>query len=459
MKSILFLVLVMVLVWGLSGSAAQYQVIDLGEQGSFWGELWRPLHLNDQGVVCGTAPSETNQWVAFSWRQGGGFSYVPADSGWAGWSSGINNSGVVAGTMEQLGVYLDRAFSWTANDPIYLKPYSFKMKSASAMGINEAGVIAGYAEEPMTTNSAIAVVWTDPDNTQVLPTPIPRLYLSDTFNLVTAINNKNQVVGYSGSGDTRRGFIWTMGDTAAQELGLLAGTVSTVPTGINDAAVVVGYSVDAGYHEMAFIWQNETIAALPMIGEGSKALGLNEKKEIVGTYIKGEQSYACLWAEGVPYNLNELAAEAGWVLQEAQDINESGWIVGTGTNPQGEAFHGYLLIPQQGGDVLETEIALAPSHFNLNSNVPRITCTIWAPAGYTIADIHLNSIRLNGTIAAVRTFLNEAESTVTAQFKASQVRPLLISDEVELAISGELTDQNLFQGTGTIRVMDKGKKK
>jgi hypothetical protein len=146
-------------------------------------------------------------------------------------------------------------------------------------------------------------------------------------------------------------------------------------------------------------------------------------------------------------------------LQEAQDINESGWIVGTGTNPQGEAFHGYLLIPQQGGDVLETEIARAPSHFNLNSKVPRITCTIWAPAGYTIADIHLNSIRLNGTIAAVRTCLNEAESTVTAQFKASQVRPLLISDEVELAISGELTDQNLFQGTGTIRVMDKGKKK
>lgn len=452
MKGKIFLALLMVLSWGLAGSAAQYQVIDLGEQGTFWGELWGPLHLNDPGVVCGTAPAETSQWVAFSWSQVGDFTYAPISEG-ASWSSGINNSGAVVGTVELPGGYLGNAFCWTETGVVYMPKYSFKLNSTSAMGINEAGVIAGYAENLTSPGLAAAVVWQD----GIAAATIPMLEGS-VFNLATAINNQNQVVGYSGSGDTRRGFIWTMGDLAAQELGLVGGTVSTVPTGINDAAVVVGYSVDAGYQEQAFIWQNGAMAVLPMIGEQSKALGLNEKKEIVGTYREGERSYACLWADGVPYNLNELAA-AGWVLQEAQDINESGWIVGTGTNPQGEAYHGYLLIPQQGGEVLKTEIALAPSHFNLNSNAPWITCTIWAPAGYTIADIALSSIRLNGTIAAVRAFLNEAEGTVTAQFDAAKVRPLLVSDEVELAISGELADQNLFQGTGTIRVMDKGKKK
>lgn len=456
MKSILFLTLAVILVWGLSGSAAQYQVVDLGEQGTLYGYfLWRPLRLNDQGVVCGTALSaETNQFVAFSWSQGGDFTYAPISTG-ASWSSVINNSGVVVGTVEK-NYSEASAFYWDQNTEVSYLSVTGNI-CTQANGVNENQVIAGwYATKLSMSNYATAVVWSGSESW-----PIPRLNLTakDDFNLALAINNKNQVVGYSGSGETRRGFIWTMGDISAQDLGLLAGTVSTVPTGINDAAVVVGYSVDAGYQEMAFIWQNGAIAALPMIGEGSKALGLNEKKEIVGTYIKGEQSYACLWAEGVPYNLNELVAEAGWVLQEAQDINESGWIVGTGTNPQGEAFHGYLLIPQQGGEVLEAEITLAPGHFNLNSNAPWITCTIWAPAGYTIADIHLNSIRLNGSISAVRCHWNELENTVVAQFKASQVRPLLISDEVELAISGELADQNLFQGTGTILVMDKGKKK
>lgn len=454
MKSILFLTLAVVLVWGLSGSAAQYQVIDLGEQGTLYGYfLWRPLHLNDQGVVCGTAPSETNQFVGFRWSQETGCTLAPISEG-ASWSSGINNSGVVVGTVQK-NDFEASAFYWDQNTEALYLSVTGKI-CTQATDINENQVIAGwYATNLSMSNYATAVVWSGSE-----AWPIPRLNLvsTDQFNLATAINNKNQVVGYSGRGDTRRGFIWTMGDISAQDLGLLGGTVSTVPAGINDAGVVVGYSVDAGYQEKAFIWQNGAIAALPMIGEGGKALGLNEKKEIVGTYIESGQSYACLWAEGVPYNLNEVAAEAGWVLQEAQDINESGWIVGTGTNPQGEAFHGYLLIPQQGGEVLEAEIALAPGHLNLNSNAPWITCTIWAPAGYTIADIRLSSIRLNGTIAAVRTFLNEAENTVTAQFAVSQVRPLLISDEVELAISGELADQNQFQGTGTILVMDKAKK-
>jgi len=45
-------------------------------------------------------------------------------------------------------------------------------------------------------------------------------------------------------------------------------------------------------------------------------------------------------------DLNTLIDPAsGWTLLEARDINNSGWIVGHGFNPQGE-YHAFLLVPE-----------------------------------------------------------------------------------------------------------------
>jgi hypothetical protein len=45
-------------------------------------------------------------------------------------------------------------------------------------------------------------------------------------------------------------------------------------------------------------------------------------------------------------DLNTLIDPAGgWTLVSAYDMNASGWIVGKGTNPQGEK-HAFLLVPE-----------------------------------------------------------------------------------------------------------------
>jgi probable HAF family extracellular repeat protein len=445
MKRSILSVLTIVLACGSFSAAATYQVIDLGELGTFFGDLWRPLQINDNGEVCGTAPSDM-YFIAFLWDQDNGITYAPTSDGAVSWSSGINNSTVLIGA-ESYG-FSATAFYWDENMLMYLDSLP-GLDSAEATGINEAGEISGYVEDPQLPGIAKAVIWIADEIVT-----IPRLDPTHQFNLANAINNNTQVVGYSGYSDTKLGFLWSGGQL--QDLGLIENTTSTVPTAINDAAKIVGYAVNPANQKLAFLWQNDTIAPLETIGQESKALGLNEELEIVGSYTENSLSYACIWINGALNDLNTMIEQNGWTLREAQDINEDGWIVGIGTNPDGLANHGFLLISQE-QETLEAEIDIDPDSFNLQSNIKWLTCSIWPPEGYTIYDIDLDSIQLNGSIAPDKVNINEWEQKVVAKFPAADVRPLLAPDETELTIIGELNDGQLFQGADIIKVKAKNK--
>ncbi len=88
-----------------------------------------------------------------------------------------------------------------------------------------------------------------------------------------------------------------------------------------------------------------------------------------------------------------------------------------------------------------------------------ITWYIWLPEGYDVADIKPDSILLNGVIKAAWRWIDEEEQVLMAKFSRSEVQDIVEPGEVELTVSGKLTDGTKFEGSDTIIVIDKGGKK
>lgn len=109
--------------------------------------------------------------------------------------------------------------------------------------------------------------------------------------------------------------------------------------------------------------------------------------------------------------------------------------------------------------VLVVEIDINPNTLNLQSKGRWITCYIWLPEEYDVADIDSTSIVLEDEIEAEWVWLEEEEQVVMAKFDRSEVQDILEPGKVELTVSWELTDGTKFEATDTIRVIDKGGKK
>lgn len=108
---------------------------------------------------------------------------------------------------------------------------------------------------------------------------------------------------------------------------------------------------------------------------------------------------------------------------------------------------------------IEAAIDIDPDTLNLQSKGEWITCYIWLPEGYDVADIDPESILLNGQVVPDWGRVDETGQMLIVKFNSSEVQDILEVGEVELTISGELTDGTKFEGTDTITVIDKGGKK
>jgi hypothetical protein len=88
-------------------------------------------------------------------------------------------------------------------------------------------------------------------------------------------------------------------------------------------------------------------------------------------------------------------------------------------------------------------------------------CVIRLAEDYNVADIDPNSILLEDEIEAERVWLGD--EFAVAKFSRRDVQEMLgeveTPSQVELVVSGELSDGTIFEGTDTIRVIDKGKRR
>jgi probable HAF family extracellular repeat protein len=190
-----------------------------------------------------------------------------------------------------------------------------------------------------------AVIWGPHGQIQQLPP-----YSNDADGAATGINDHGQVVGISGICQNAVGnrsaihaLLWQ--NDRPINLGNLGGDAWNTPMAINNRGQIVGFSDLAGdengdnpnFH--AFLWTTpgpmQDLKTLP--GDAiSEALGLNEQGQVVGvSYASGfANPRAFVYQNGHMMDLNTMVQQnAPLYLQAAQEINDSGVIVGQGCVP------------------------------------------------------------------------------------------------------------------------------
>ena len=146
----------------------------------------------------------------------------------------------------------------------------------------------------------------------------------DTHSSASAINDRGTVVGVSSGemGSPDRAFVWRKGRMTE-----LAGLGSiSFPTDVNNRGDVVGYSGDV-FSTRAVMWSNGRVTDLGSLGGGfAMATAVNERRQVVGfSWAADGQPHAFSWKDGV---MTDLGTGTGY-SSDAVDVNERGDILGT----------------------------------------------------------------------------------------------------------------------------------
>lgn len=230
-----------------------------------------------------------------------------------------------------------------------------------AAGANNRGQIVGWAEntvhdptcEPPQVLQFRAVVW-GPGTHAIRELPP---LAGDSSGAATAINDRGQIVGISGTCDQAVGrataahaVLWENGSVV--DLGNLGGQLWNTPTAINRRGDVVGFSdLPGDVDTHAFLWTRRDgirdLGTLP--GHVySQANGINDRGQVVGVSCNADftDCRAFLWQDGGLTDLNSLRP-GGYddLLTHAQDINDLGMITGRAFDAGTGKRPAFLAIP------------------------------------------------------------------------------------------------------------------
>ncbi len=221
---------------------------------------------------------------------------------------GVNASGQAVGDSTMLGGGTGDAGLWTVGAGGAVTTTDLGNLGGSGgcgMGINDSGLIAGYAA---TTAGAVhAVVW----NAGVSPITMTDIDgLGGSSSNANAVNNSGQVVGYANTSDgVSHAFLWTSSAGMSNlDVGSSLGETASVANAVNSAGSVVGSMTISG-------------AAHAFLDSGGTMIDLN----------------------------SFISPTSGWLLAYAKGINDSGEITGWGANSAGKT-RAFLLAPALPGD-------------------------------------------------------------------------------------------------------------
>ncbi|HVU88968.1 MAG TPA: PEP-CTERM sorting domain-containing protein [Pirellulales bacterium] len=238
-------------------------------------------------------------------------------------SFAINDSAHLAWTQNLNAVY------WNGTTTIQLP--DLEQDGASAQDINDSDQVIGYSYRPSILQYR-AVLWNGTTATDLgALTPNGGSY-------AYGINNAGTIVGQSNNLPVQ----WIGG--AIGQLGLPAGMTIGAAYSVNEAGQSVGYSTPSSPFTLtATLWNGTQPVLLPSLGTrtDTEAFGINNSGVVVGMAEFGFQNSprAFIYSGGTMQDLTTLVNQPGWVLQQANAINDAGDIVGIGTlNGQTHAF-------------------------------------------------------------------------------------------------------------------------
>ncbi|HUS72180.1 MAG TPA: choice-of-anchor Q domain-containing protein [Sedimentisphaerales bacterium] len=108
---------------------------------------------------------------------------------------------------------------------------------------------------------------------------------------------------------------------------------------------------------------------------------------------------------------------------------------------------------------IPAEARIVPRTINLASQGKWIGCYIWLPEDYNVADIDPNSLLLEYEIGPEQLWVNEEKQVVMVRFSREEIQAILEAGQVELTITGQLSDGTIFEAKDVIIVINKGSRK
>ena len=310
-------------------AAVLYTVTDLTPDLEFG--FSQAVGINDAGQVAGNGHNAVG-FGAFIAHNGTVNSLSPNFS-----ATGINAGGQVSGVSGQASLIYSGGAIIPVNNGL-------GGSSITVTGINDSGLVTGVAGTPSNNGHAFIADSHSVQDLGVLP--------GGTQSSGYAINNLGQVTGESNtrivtpSGIIEGSHAFVTENGLMRDLGTLGGAMSR-GNAINDAGIVAGYAARADGSLHAFISSATGLREVGDLGAWSVASGINNAGQVVGRFGNAsrtqERAFATINGEMTDLN-TVIAINSGWLLLDATDINNSGYIVGTGVTPSGR-IHAFLLTP------------------------------------------------------------------------------------------------------------------
>jgi probable HAF family extracellular repeat protein len=368
--------------------ALHYKVTDLG---TLPGEsVSEASALNDQGQVIGVC-STGGEGKAFLWEKGvmRPLPVLPGFRPLSLWPRAINNQGQIVGT--DFGPNMDTRRAFLIDKGIIRDLGTPPGEYSEAFGINDRGQVIGKSYTLVIKNKgehhvdiSYTFVWSKEMGFRKL-----NAQTNNFGDGLSAINNSGQIVGASMTlgieeEKTKRASLpldkqpihgnilpsaaflwengqvrsispppsWSSGGIALNEQGEVLGRMSLYPeadeilTSSTEELTKIQNAMRHSHH--TFLWRNGKTQDLGEMGTEPQVAttAFNNADDIVG-YVRLADNTgfrAFLWRNGIRHMLTDLISPAdGWILSEAQGINNHGQIIGVGLH-HGQR-HAYLLTP------------------------------------------------------------------------------------------------------------------
>lgn len=302
--------------------------------------------VNNNGQVAGETYSETGLTGFF--YKNGAMQEIPTLGGsYVGGHCGLNDSGMVIGTLAFHDTVGGRGFYWTEGGGTQLLGAiegDVQNSWSTAHDINNAGIIVGQSSTP-SDNMIFAKGYyyqggsftaIDPWGTGAIGNGADStcLKITDSNLILGAATDYEEFAGAAA------GFILPVGGEKLKlYYEIAAGTSLYAGSAMNASRTIVGgnyYDTEGQNTLVGSIYRNGTVTAIGKAHPNStttNAFAINSKGVIVGEAIDPDSAgyRAFIYRNGrIEWLENLLPCDSGWYLRAASDISDTGYITGHG---------------------------------------------------------------------------------------------------------------------------------